>query len=128
MADTTQDNSIRNPGQASRRRIPGLGWFRELRYGRSVSIDFFRRNAWLLISILVALLALMGLRYKTKTKMQQIKTLERELVRAESAKLQEKAEYMSLIRESEMQRLSDQRNLGLTFQEQPPYTLTYEKD
>ena len=35
---------------------------------------------------------------------------------------------MSLIRESEMQRLSDQRNLGLTFQEQPPYTLTYEKD
>ena len=61
MADTTQDNSISNPGQASRRRIPGLGWFRELRYGRSVSIDFFRRNAWLLISILVALLALMGL-------------------------------------------------------------------
>lgn len=42
----------------------------------------------------------MGLRYKTKTKMQEIKALERELVRSESAKLQEKADYMSLIRES----------------------------
>ena len=63
---------------------------------------------------------LMGLRYKTKTKMQEIKALERELVRSESAKLQEKADYVSLIRESEMQRLVDRHGLGLTFPEQPP--------
>ena len=106
----------------------GYSWVQKFRYGRSISVEFFKSNAWLLLIIVVAVIALIGLRYKTKTKMQQIKTLERELVRAESAKLQEKAEYMSLIRESEMQRLSDQRNLGLTFQEQPPYTLTYEKD
>ena len=55
---------------------------------------------------------------------QEIKALERELVRSESAKLQEKADYMSLIRESEMQRLVDRHGLGLTFPEQPPYTLS----
>ena len=99
-------------------------WLNDLRYGRSVSLNFFRRNAWLLISIIVALVALMGLRYKTKTKMQEIRRLERELVRAESSKLQEKAAYMSLIRESEMQRLVDRHGLGLTFPEQPPYTLS----
>lgn len=102
------------------------GWLGGLRYGQSVSLNFFRRNAWLLISILVAVVALMGLRYKTKTKMQEIRSLERELIRAESAKLQEKAAYMSLIRESEMQSMVDERGLGLTFQEQPPYTLQYE--
>lgn len=105
---------------------PRLTWLKDLSYGRSVSLTFFRRNAWLLTSIIIALVALMGLRYKTKTKMQEIKSLERELVRAESAKLQEKSAYMSLIRESEMQRLADRHGLGLTFQEQPPYTLAYE--
>lgn len=105
---------------------PRLTWLKDLRYGRSVSLTFFRRNAWLLTSIIIALVALMGLRYKTKTKMQEIKSLERELVRAESAKLQEKSAYMSLIRESEMQRLADRHGLSLTFQEQPPYTLAYE--
>ena len=99
-------------------------WLNDLRYGRSVSLNFFRRNAWLLISIIVALVALMGLRYKTKTKMQEIKALERELVRSESAKLQEQADTMSLTRESEMQRLVDRHGLGLTFPEQPPYTLS----
>ncbi len=103
------------------------GWLSGLRYGQSVSLTFFRRNAWLLLTIIVSLVALMGLRYKTKTKMQEIRSLEKELVRAESSKLQEKAAYMSLIRESEMQRLVDEKHLGLTFQEKPPYTLVCEE-
>ena len=78
------------------------GWMSELRYGRSLSIDFFKANAWLMLLFVVAILALIGLRYKTKTKMAEIKQLTVELQRAESHKLQEKSLYMSLIRESEM--------------------------
>lgn len=96
-------------------------WMREMRYGESIPIDFFTHNAWLLIILLVAILSLIGLRYKTKTKMEEIKRLTNQLELARSAKLQEKSEYMSLIRETEMRRLVTEQNLGLVFQEQPPY-------
>lgn len=95
----------------------------DVRYGRSLSLEFFRQNAWLLMLFVVAIIALMGLRYKTKTKMEEIKALTVELQRAQSSKLQEKAAYMSLIREAEMKKLVDQKGLGLQFQEYPPYEL-----
>lgn len=95
----------------------------DIRYGQSVSVNFFKANAWLLITFVVVVLALMGMRYKTKTKMEQIKALEKELVQSESDKLREKAAYMSLIRETEMLRLVRDNHLGLIFQEQPPYDI-----
>lgn len=95
--------------------------FNDLRYGKSLSIEFFSYNAWILIIILVAVLSLIGLRYKTKTKMQEIKSLSHKLELAQSDKLREKAAYMSLVRETEMRRLVAEKNLGLIFQEQPPY-------
>lgn len=102
-------------------------WVSDLRYGQTVSVSFFRRNAWLLMIFIAVVLALMGMRYKTKTKMAEIKSLERELVRAQSDKLKEKAAYMTLIRETEMMRLVSENNLGLVFQEQPPYEISVEK-
>ncbi len=101
-----------------------FSWVKEVRYGRSISVEFFKKNAWLLLVILVTILALMGLRYKTKTKMAEIKKLRIELQRAESEKLQEKASYMSLIRETEMKRMVKERGLPLEFQEQPPYEIS----
>ena len=101
-------------------------WLSDLRYGKSVSVNFFKANAWLLIIFITIVLALMGMRYKTKTKMEQIKKLEKELVQSESDKLKEKAAYMSLIRETEMLRLVRENQLGLIFQEQPPYEITLE--
>ena len=98
----------------------------DMRYGRSLSLEFFRQNAWLLVLFVVAIIALMGLRYKTKTKMEEIKSLSVELQRAQSSKLQEKAAYMSLIREAEMKKLVDSKGLGLQFQEFPPYELIVE--
>ncbi len=95
------------------------GWMSELRYGRSLSIDFFKANAWLMLLFVVAILALIGLRYKTKTKMAEIKQLTVELQRAESHKLQEKSLYMSLIRESEMVKMIREKNLNLEFQTPP---------
>lgn len=98
-------------------------WVDDVRYGRSLSMEFFKKNAWLLMVFVVAMLSLMGLRYKTKTKMEEIKKLENELQLAESSKLQEKAAYMSLIRETEMRRLVKEKGLGLDFQERPPFEL-----
>ena len=101
----------------------GYSWVNEFRYGRSISVEFFKSNAWLLLIIVVAVIGLIGLRYKTKTKMSEIKRLNTELARAESNKLQEKAAYMSLIRETEMRRMLREKGLPLEFQEQPPYEL-----
>jgi hypothetical protein len=119
-----KDNNKNKP--KTKRQTPT--WISDVRYGRSLSVDFFKRNAWLLMIFVVAMLALMGLRYKTKTKMEEIKRLTTELQRAESSKLQEKAAYMSLIRETEMKRLVDENGLGLVFQEQPPFELELEKE
>ena len=109
----------------SRKKLQGVprDLMNDMRYGRSLSLEFFRHNAWLLMLFVVAIIALMGLRYKTKTKMEEIKALTVELQRAESSKLQEKAAYMSLIREAEMKKLVDEKGLGLQFQEYPPYEL-----
>ena len=98
-------------------------WVDNVRYGRALSLDFFKRNAWIMLVILVAVLSLIGLRYKTKTKMSQIKKLQVELEHAKSDKLKQKAEYMTLIRESEMRRLVNEKGLGLQFREQPPYEI-----
>lgn len=102
-------------------------FFSDFRYGKTVSVNFFKTNAWLLIIFIVIVLALMGMRYKTKTKMEQIKKLEKELVESESDKLREKSAYMSLIRETEMLRLVNKNHLNLIFQEEPPYEITLTK-
>ncbi len=114
------------PDRKNKKQMPS--WLVDIRYGRSLSVDFFRRNAWFLMVFVVAMLSLIGLRYKNKTKMMEIKRLNTELKQAESAKLQEKAAYMSLIRESEMKRLVEKKGLGLQFQEQPPYEVELEND
>lgn len=97
-----------------------------LRAGRAISLEFFKRNAWLLIAIITALIGVMGLRYRTKTRMAEIKQLTKELQRAESEKLHEKAWYMTLIRETELTRLTTEKHLGLRYQEEPPIVIECE--
>lgn len=98
----------------------------DLRYGRTISLDFFKHNAWMIIAIITALIGVMGLRYRTKTRMSEIKQLNRELQRAESDKLHEKAWYMTLIRETELTRLTTEKHLGLRYQEEPPVEIECE--
>ena len=126
---TTDENRQHKSPESSRasRKESTRSIMSDTRYGRWFSIGFFKKNAWMLLLILVAVLSLIGLRYKTKTKMVQIKQLRTELERAESDMLREKAEYMSLIRETEMRRLVNEKGLGLTFQEQPPYEIIDDK-
>ncbi len=98
----------------------------DLRNGQAVSLEFFKRNAWMIIAIITALIGVMGLRYRTKTRMSEIKQLSRELQRAESEKLHEKAWYMTLIRETELTRLTTEKKLGLRYQEEPPVVIECE--
>lgn len=100
------------------------GWMSELRYGRSLSLEFFKTHAWMMIIFVVVVISLMGLRYKTKSRMSEIQKLTIDLQRARNTKLQEKATYMSLIRETEMRRMVNEKGLDLVFQDQPPYELT----
>lgn len=125
---TSETNATSDSGGKKKKKKWSAMWMREMRYGETIPIDFFTQNAWILIILLVAILSLIGLRYKTKTKMEEIKRLDHELELSESAKLQEKAEYMSLIRETEMRRLVNEKNLGLIFQEQPPYEIELSND
>lgn len=118
----------KNKQEKKKLKLHSPEWIADMRYGRSLSVDFFRRNAWLLMVFIVSVLSLMGLRYKTKTKMEEIQKLTNELQLAESSKLQEKAAYMSLIRETEMRRLVEEKGLGLEFQEYPPYELIMDYD
>lgn len=123
----SKGNDSKEKKEKKKQKIQSPSWVEDVRFGRSVSVDFFRRNAWLLMVFIVAIISLMGLRYKTKTKMEEIKKLNIELQRAESSKLQEKAAYMSLIRETEMHRLVNEKGLGLQFQEFPPYELIFDE-
>lgn len=97
------------------------GWITDLRYGQTVSVSFFRKNAWLLILFVAIVIALIGVKYKTRTKMAEVNALEKELMVSQSNMLREKSAYMTLIRETEMLRLVDKNGMGLVFQEEPPY-------
>lgn len=97
--------------------------YQNLRGGRGVSIEFFRRHGWLLSILLVVVLSLMGLRYKTQTRMVEIKRLNQQLERAKSEKLFEKKQYMTLIRQTKMNELVTANRLNLIHQEQPPYEI-----
>lgn len=118
-----KDKEIQGTADAQHSKAKKNTWLHEVRMGRTISVEFFKSNAWLLIIIVVAVIALIGLRYKTKTKMAEIKKLNTELAKAESHKLQEKAKYMTLIRETEMRRMVREKGLPLEFQEKPPYEI-----
>lgn len=91
--------------------------------GRVVSIELFKRHGWFILIAVVSIIALIGQRYSNLTKLERIKELNAELELNTSIQINEKAEYMSLIRENEMRKLLKQRHLDLDYQEQPPYII-----
>lgn len=95
----------------------------DVRKGRIVSLDFFRRNGWLIIFFTVVILVLIGMRYRTRVYMTNINKLRVELKKAQNDCLEQKATYMSLIREKDMVELTQRHNLGLVFTDKPPYLL-----
>ena len=92
--------------------------------GRLLSVEFFRRHAWLILIAVVVVLGLIGQRYTNQSKRQQIKRLEAELATVKSEQVACKSAYMSLIRENEMRRLLRENHIDLDYQEQPPFVIT----
>lgn len=114
--------AAKEPEKAPKKRRRSGLWY-TIKDGRSMSLTFFKRNGWLILLAMVAVIWLISQRYSNQSRMEEIKGLEKELRRAESRKLDAKAEYMSLIRESRMRQLMDSNNLRISYQEQPPYIL-----
>ena len=83
-----------NSNNKKRRNGKRNGVFGTITGGRVVSVDLFKR-----------------------------KKLSKELELEQSIQLNQKAEYMSLIRENEMRRLLREKHLDLDYQEQPPYVI-----
>jgi len=119
MARSSSTNKKAKQDNKKRRR----GMLRTLREGRLLSLEMFRRHGWLIIIAMVVIIALIGQRYTNQTKMEQIKKLDKELALQQSIQINEKAKYMSLIRENEMRRLLKEKKLDLDYQEQPPYII-----
>lgn len=111
---------------AAKRRRKGTGVWYMVKNGRSMSLTFFKRNGWLIVLAMVAIIWLISQRYSNQSRMEEIRGLEKTLRRAESRKLDAKADYMSLIRESRMRELMERNNLTISYQEQPPYILPSE--
>lgn len=129
--EPTRGSSRRRRKSASKstpakRRKNRSGLWHTLKDGRSMSLTFFKRNGWLILLAMVAVIWLISQRYSNQSRMEEIRGLEKELRRAESRKLDAKADYMSLIRESRMRELMEQNNLTISYQEQPPYILSAE--
>ena len=93
------------------------GMMANMRKGRGVSLDFFRRNGWFICFLIVVVLILLGMRYRTRVYMRQIKDLRTELKQAENAR------YMIMIRETDMVQMAQKHNLGLVFSDKPPFVL-----
>lgn len=118
----TRDKKVKKASAPARRRQ----LLKNVKKGKGVSSDFFKRHGWLVIFFMVVILVLTGMRYRTKVYMMQIKKLRTELKQAENERIEEKALYMSMIREQDMVELARRYELGLSFPVKPPYVLTLE--
>lgn len=123
MAKKTKNNNKNNRNNTRTAKPRVVRTFRE---GRILSVEMFKRHAWFILIVVVSIIALMGQRYTNQTKMLKIKQLDKELTLEQSIHINEKANYMSLIRENEMRKLLREKHLDLDYQEQPPYKISQE--
>ncbi|MCM1293095.1 MAG: FtsL-like putative cell division protein [Bacteroides sp.] len=120
--------STRNKSNTAAKTENSSNILRQVMFGKIVSSDFFARN-WVAMLIIVSMiLAYTAGKYTCQTKMEQVRRLtsELEIVRAE--RIRAKSEYMGKVRESAMQKMVDELNLGLTVQEFPPYVINEQEE
>lgn len=99
---------------------------RHLIFGDVMSSNFFKNNKFTIFIVIALLMAYITSKYECMTKMEEIRTLERELAIVKSKSLRERGLYRSSTRESVMQHRIDSIGLRLQKQLTPPYKLTYE--
>ena len=91
--------------------------------GRFFSLDFFKRNAVYIIALVIMALAYIANKFVCQSSMQEEMTLKVDLANAQTDLVNASAEYNSMIRESEMTKLMQEKNLGLSSPKEPPYVL-----
>ena len=96
-------------------------------HGRLISIEFFKRH-WLpvLVSVLLILVYITN-KYSYQTRVETANSLRKELEVVKTEYIRQRSLYMSATRESAMRHRIDSIGLDLTYQVQPPYTLSYGK-
>lgn len=122
VMETHRDDTRRRQAQADDAIDAGGGNSRKTQdtfllrtlHGRIISIDFFRRNWWVVLGVVVMLMVYITNRYTCQTQMERIRTLERELEVAKTERVRAKSAYMSKIRESSIQEMVDSLGLGIT--------------
>jgi hypothetical protein len=91
--------------------------------GRIFSLEFFKRN-WVYVVFVVAMaLAYIGNKFACQRSIQELLSLKNDLVNAKSDLVVSSSKYNSMIRESEMVKLMNEKHLGLTAPLDPPYEL-----
>ncbi len=91
--------------------------------GRFFSLDFFKRNAVYIIAIVIMALAYIANKFVCQSSMQEVITLKTELANAQTDLVNASAKYNSMIRESEMTKLMQEKHIGLAAPLDPPYEL-----
>lgn len=130
MASTTK-NIQKNSSQGSRfkrmtQKVNKVS--KRLIHGRMLSTDFFSRH-WITITLVVLMFVWYTTnKYECQTRMETIKSLEKELEIVRTERVKAQSEYMSRIRETAMHDLVQRHGLNLYVQEEPPYRLQLEKE
>lgn len=93
--------------------------------GRLVSSDFFARHKFKILVAVALFMIYISTKYQCMTGMETISRLEQQVDVVKTERIQEKARYMSRIRESAMAQLADSIHPGLKVRSQPPYVLHY---
>lgn len=91
--------------------------------GRIFSLDFFRRNWVYIIFVVVMALAYIGNKFSCQSSIQELLSLRDDLSNAQTDLVKSSADYNSMIRESEMVKLMNAKQLGLSAPKEPPYYL-----
>lgn len=91
--------------------------------GRFFSLDFFKRNWYYVVFIVAMALAYIGNKFSSQRSIQELISLKTELANAQTDLVNASAKYNSMIRESQMVNLMNEKHLDLTPPMDPPYEL-----
>ena len=92
--------------------------------GRIFSLEFFKRNWVYVVFVMAMALAYIGNKFACQSSMEELLQLQKtDLVNAQTDLVSASAKYNSMIRESEMVKLINERHLGLAAPLDPPYVL-----
>ena len=92
--------------------------------GRIFSLEFFKRNWVYVVFVMAMALAYIGNKFACQSSMEELLQLQKtDLVNAQTDLVSSSAKYNSMIRESEMTKLMQEKRLGLAAPTEPPYSL-----